>query len=145
MLGSPRSKAGMAVRGMVLLAGAVLFAVVPAAAKPRNIYQSCLDHSGGIDPVMKRCGADEIVRQDKVLNAVTTKLRAKLKPPLRPSLRATERAWLAYRDAQCRFAYDQGAPGTMAGLLYQSCVIDLTAERIKVLRESLDQAALSGE
>ena len=119
--------------------GLVLIAAAAAAAKPAvSDYQACLDASGGVDPVMKRCGADEIARQDNVLAAVTRKLRGALTPKLKASLDRGERAFLAYRDAQCGFAHDQGSPGTIAGLLYQSCVLDLTAAQIKTLREALD-------
>lgn len=126
-----------------LVAAAVMLglalAAAAATAKPAaSVYQACLDASGGVDPVMKRCGADEIARQDKVLNAVYRKLRGALTPKLQASLAKGERAFLAYRTAQCGFAYDQGSPGTIAGLLYQSCVLDLTAAQIKTLRGALD-------
>ena len=104
------------------------------------VYQKCLDESGGVDPVMKLCGKDEIARQDKLLNAVYARVRAKLAPALKRDLLTAERAFLAYREAQCRFAYNQKSPGSMAGLLYQSCVLDLTAARIKDLREALRMA-----
>ncbi len=128
-------------RKTMLMAGALglALAAAPVAAKPAaSVYQACLDNSGGVDPVMKRCGAGEIARQDKMLDAAYRKLRRALTPKLKASLDKGERAFLAYRAAQCGFAYDQGSPGTIAGLLYQSCVIDLTAGRIKTLREAQD-------
>ena len=133
-------------RAWRIVAVAVLvLAPIAAAAAARGpatgdsaVYQKCLDESGGVDPVMKLCGKDEIARQDKILNADYARLRAKLTPELKSDLQKAERAFLAYREAQCRFAYNQKSPGTMAGLLYQSCVLDLTAARIKALREAAE-------
>ena len=128
-------------RRIACLAILMLAPVAAAARGPATgdsaVYQKCLDSSGGVDPVMKLCGKDEIARQDKILNADYAKLRAKLTPALQGDLLTAERAFLAYREAQCRFAYDRKSPGTMAGLLYQSCVLELTAARIKQLREAL--------
>ena len=130
----------------MLAVTACLLAPIAAAARgpatgDSAVYQKCLDDSGGVDPVMKLCGKDEIARQDKLLNAVYARLRAKLAPALKNDLLTAKRAFLAYREAQCRFAYNQKSPGTMAGLLYQSCVLELTATRIKDLREALRMAS----
>ena len=131
-----------------IVAVAVLVLATLAAASAHGpatgdsaVYQKCLDESGGVDPVMKLCGKDEIARQDRILNTIYRQLRAKLAANLNNDLQKAERAFLAYREAQCRFAYDQKSPGTMAGLLYQSCVLDLTAARIKDLREALRMAS----
>lgn len=126
----------------MLAVTACLLAPIAAAARgpatgDSAVYQKCLDQSGGVDPVMKLCGKDEIARQDRILNTAYRQLRAKLAANLNDDLQKAERAFLAYREAQCRFAYNQKSPGTMAGLLYQSCVLDLTAARIKDLREAM--------
>ncbi len=123
----------------VLATAACLAAACGAQAAPArpDVYQSCLDNSGGVDPVMKQCGADEIGRQEKVLNAAYGRVRARLTPPLSTDLVTAQRAWLTFRDAQCRFEYDRKQPGTMGGLLYQSCVLDRTALRIRDLRAML--------
>src|SRR5471032_2933595 len=129
---------------IVAVAVLVLAPIAASAHGPATgdsaVYQKCLDESGGGDPVMKLCGKDEIARQDRILNTIYRQLRAKLAANLNNDLQKAERAFLAYREAQCRFAYNQKSPGTMAGLLYQSCVLDLTAARIKVLREALGMA-----
>lgn len=57
--------------------------------------------------------------------------------PQAPALRAAERAWLAYRDAEC--AYQQGffAGGSGAGPAVLLCEMDLTGRRAIDLRASL--------
>ena len=132
--------------GRIVAVAALVLAPIAAAARgpatgDSAVYQKCLDESGGVDPVMKRCGKGEIARQDGILNTVYRQLRARLAPSLKNDLQKAERAFLAYREAQCRFAYNQKSPGTMAGLLYQSCVLELTAARIKDMREALRLAS----
>jgi len=124
---------------MMLRASAIAVCLLAASAAhgAPSVYQRCLDTSSGGDFDMKVCGRTEMARQDKVLNAVYGTLRARLKPPLSTDLVTAERAWLTFREAQCRFEYDREQPGTLGGLLYQSCMIDRTALRIKDLREML--------
>ncbi len=119
---------------LVLLLGA------PSAFAAGGVYQHCLDTSSGGDFDMKVCGKTEMDRQDKILNDLYGRLRAKLNPALNADLTKAQRAWLAFRDAQCHYDYDHDGPGTLAGLSYQSCWIDLTNQRLKDLREMLDSA-----
>ncbi|HEX4301483.1 MAG TPA: lysozyme inhibitor LprI family protein [Rhizomicrobium sp.] len=108
-----------------------------AAGADSGVYQHCLDTSSGGDFDMKVCGQTEMARQDKILNGLYGRLRGRLSPTLKDDLTKAQRAWLAFRDAQCRYNYDHDGPGTLAGLSYQSCWIDLTDQRLKDLREML--------
>lgn len=45
-------------------------------------------------------------------------------------LRAAERAWIAYRDAQCAFDYAIYGSGSMRQLMYPSCLSSMTFERV---------------
>ncbi|WGH77629.1 lysozyme inhibitor LprI family protein [Jannaschia ovalis] len=51
------------------------------------------------------------------------------------ALLAAQRAWIAFRDAQCRLEYAAWGSGSMRSLAAASCVGDMTAERVIVLRQ----------
>lgn len=46
-----------------------------------------------------------------------------------PSLLDAQRAWIAYRDASCAFAYAQWGAGSMRHIAGAECAMRLTAER----------------
>ena len=48
---------------------------------------------------------------------------------------AAQRAWLAYRDAQCRAEYNEYWGGTMAPLAQLNCIDRITRARIAELRQ----------
>jgi uncharacterized protein YecT (DUF1311 family) len=50
------------------------------------------------------------------------------------ALQRSQKAWIAYRDAQCRLAYEMMMPGTGAGDAASDCTIRLTEERTRALR-----------
>ena len=45
-------------------------------------------------------------------------------------LRAAQRAWIAFRDAQCAFDYAIPGGGSLRQLYYPGCLADLTRERV---------------
>jgi uncharacterized protein YecT (DUF1311 family) len=48
-------------------------------------------------------------------------------------LRAAQRAWIAFRDAQCGFDYSIHGGGSMRLLYYPSCLSDMTYARVRDL------------
>jgi uncharacterized protein YecT (DUF1311 family) len=50
------------------------------------------------------------------------------------ALERSQKAWIAYRDAQCRLAYEMMMPGTGAGDAANDCIIRLTRERNRTLQ-----------
>lgn len=48
-------------------------------------------------------------------------------------LRAAERAWVAFRDAQCAFDYSVFGSGSMRLMLYPDCLSRMTFERLRDL------------
>ena len=59
-------------------------------------------------------------------------------PGYAATLLTAQRAWLAFRDAQCRVERYQWAGGTMAPFAENECMVDLTQTRIRQLRYLLD-------
>lgn len=58
-----------------------------------------------------------------------------LGPPPAQLLLASQRAWLAYRDAQCRIEGQYARGGTMQPMLESSCMETLTIRRTEELQE----------
>ncbi|MCX7635815.1 MAG: lysozyme inhibitor LprI family protein, partial [Syntrophales bacterium] len=54
--------------------------------------------------------------------------------PGKEKLRKAQRAWIKYRDSCCEAEASLFEGGTMYGLVYTNCMIDLTIERTKRLR-----------
>ena len=81
------------------------------------------------------CYQLELKRQDMFLNNEYQKLKVKLGPEQQKSLLAGQRAWIAYRDAWCKFQgmLDVAPTPEINGL---ACLVDLTSEQVKRLRDS---------
>lgn len=88
---------------------------------------------------MNVCAAQESRRADAQLNAVYQKLMKTLDANRRTKLRAAQRAWLAYRDAQCAFEASASEGGSMQPLELASCKSDVTKERIAQFQQELDE------
>ena len=86
---------------------------------------------------MNVCSAEAFVRKDNELNAVYRKALQSVDASRRPKLRAAQRAWLAYRDAQCEFEGSESEGGTMKPTLVNGCKTEVTAARIGQLRSEL--------
>lgn len=50
-----------------------------------------------------------------------------------------ERAWIAYRDAECRYEHHATPEGSMYGMENAMCIEAMTRDRIKVLKQNLDE------
>jgi len=78
------------------------------------------------------CYAEELVRQDTVLNDTYRRLANSLDADARASLVTGERSWLAYREHWCRFeAKSQMAPG--GDVNRAACLVELTLRQINRL------------
>ncbi|MCA8882231.1 MAG: DUF1311 domain-containing protein [Rhodobacteraceae bacterium] len=53
------------------------------------------------------------------------------------ALLASQRAWLAYRDAQCAWEYQRYAAGTLRSIIGASCMLETTARRVLEFRDWL--------
>jgi uncharacterized protein YecT (DUF1311 family) len=51
------------------------------------------------------------------------------------SLKEAERAWLSYRDIQCKAAGQQYEGGSMSPMIYSQCLATLTEHRIADLKQ----------
>ncbi len=82
---------------------------------------------------MGECNDAEWKRRDASLNAAYLKALARV-GVAQDDLKAAERAWIAYRDADCAVYQNQGEFGTLGGVDAGRCMIDRTIERTEALK-----------
>jgi uncharacterized protein YecT (DUF1311 family) len=56
-------------------------------------------------------------------------------PDSEAMLRDAQRAWVSFRDANCKYQYQIYYGGSHAGLAYLLCMADMTKARLKELRQ----------
>lgn len=98
---------------------------------------------------MNQCADIAFNKADKQLNAIWPKMKEWAAQSDQDSgenntyyadtLLASQRAWLAYRDAECKMEGLQMHGGTGEGPIIGGCRATLTEERVKSLRELLPQ------
>lgn len=83
--------------------------------------------------------ARDAAKADKELNRVYQRVLADLDEEGVKKLKASQRAWIAYRDAEAERAADEARGGSMAPLLYSGTLATLTNERVQRLKETLGE------
>lgn len=92
---------------------------------------------------MNRQAADEAEKADQNLNCVYQKALSTLDSDGQKLLRTSQRAWVAYRDADAASAADEMRGGSASPLLSDGTKAALTRERTKLLVERYDSPAIS--
>lgn len=95
-------------------------------------YSSCMDKAGGVTVNMLDCMGAETKRQDARLNQAYKDVMARLSPERKKQLQEAQRAWIKYRDANCRFYADPDG-GSIATVNSNDCFMSATASRAKEL------------
>jgi len=95
-------------------------------------FSKCMDKSDGVTVEMLGCIAAETKLQDARLNKVYKDVIVELSEPRKKELRDAQRAWIKYRDANCKF-YNDPDGGTMASVRSSDCFMMTTASRVKEL------------
>ncbi|MFO1013693.1 MAG: lysozyme inhibitor LprI family protein [Caulobacteraceae bacterium] len=100
------------------------------AARYTPGMQRCMDAPGGdTTQGMVECYAAERERQDARLNSIYQSVIRRLTPSQAAALRQSERAWIAYRDANCAAKLDVLEWGTMSRLTAADCLVSMTIQR----------------
>ncbi|MCW1884146.1 lysozyme inhibitor LprI family protein [Luteolibacter flavescens] len=82
--------------------------------------------------------AESFRKADKELNEVYVKVVANLDDQAKENLKKSQRAWVAWRDAEAAFRADAEARGgSMWPLVHEGVRSRLTKERVKGLKELL--------
>lgn len=109
------------------------------------VYNACLAASGDETTIgMSECLVAETQAWDAQLNALWPEVTAMAKAldaeergggtPNQDALLAAQRAWIAFRDAECSWAWQRWSQGTIRTLIAGSCQRDLTASRVTDFR-----------
>lgn len=81
----------------------------------------------------------EFKKADRDLNKLYPQVLAKLDEEGQEKLKASQRAWVAFRDAQAELEADSARGGTMAPLLRATSLSGTTQDRITQLRAFLKE------
>ncbi|MBC2774076.1 DUF1311 domain-containing protein [Rhizobium sp. AQ_MP] len=127
---------------ILMLCGCVLLQDAPASGEDvRDV--DCNNAQTQAD--MNQCAADDFRQADAAMNAQWAETRAamlawdKASPPSDDNgaakrLLASQRAWLAYRDAACDVEGYSAEGGSMQPLMISSCLAELTKRRTEELK-----------
>lgn len=98
----------------------------------------CQGLPGGSTTIgISECIQAETQVWDQILNdeyQVARAHLASLNEGLSVSLRDAQRAWIAFRDAECELTYARWQGGSIRSIAYANCVLVMTAERALQLR-----------
>lgn len=116
----------------VIAAAIILLAALPAAAQ-----QDCPDDS---QAGLNQCAGDAYKKADAALNATYKQVMARLKDSedSAKSLVAAQRAWIAYRDAECDFISSGVEGGSTRPMIVAQCLEQLTTQRADDLKALLN-------
>ena len=131
----------------------LLFAfVLPSAAQQTTTPENPCEEKPISQRQMDDCAAFEYKQADAHLNRVYGKAlqymtddlarvkqssdekQIKYEETAMASLKKAERAWLSYRDIQCKAAAQQYAGGSMAPMIYSQCLTTLSQHRTADLK-----------
>lgn len=88
---------------------------------------------------MQECSSDSFASVDEELNAVWAEVMGSRDDAGKQSLRAAQRAWIAFRDADCAAAVEGYRGGSIASVIQRECLTARTQTRVDDLRDMLDR------
>jgi uncharacterized protein YecT (DUF1311 family) len=121
---------------LVVLSCGSLFnaAAQKPAAKPaaQAKKQPCADAQTQSE--MNQCAYEEYKKADAELNKTYQQLLPKLEAARQERLKTAQRAWIAFRDADCEYEAAEYEGGSMQPLIRYSCLESATRNRTAQLR-----------
>jgi uncharacterized protein YecT (DUF1311 family) len=118
----------------IFYATSVLIAIAPIAVA---LAQDCANATSQM--AMNVCADQAYKKTDAELNAVYSQITDRLKHDKEgiELLVNAQKAWLAFRDAECTFATSASAQGSVYPMLVAQCRDGLTSKRIDELKTYL--------
>jgi uncharacterized protein YecT (DUF1311 family) len=118
----------------IFFATSVLIAIAPIAVA---LAQDCANATSQM--AMNVCADQAYRKTDAELNAVYSQITDRLKHDKEATelLVNAQKAWLAFRDAECTFATSASAQGSVYPMLVTQCRNGLTSKRIDELKTYL--------
>jgi uncharacterized protein YecT (DUF1311 family) len=131
--------------GLVLLLGACASPQPPPATETESPLDRCYEGASTrleVAPCLEKMLAGAETELDKTQHQARKELESLAKVTGRhDALRdfdEAQRAFIRYRDAQCRFVEAQAEPGTGAGDMRLDCMIRLTRSHLREVRAILE-------
>ncbi|OLF53020.1 lysozyme inhibitor LprI family protein [Pseudomonas chlororaphis] len=115
----------------------VYLALAPLFCIPLALADDCANATS--QSAMNQCAAQQHKAADQELNTLYQRINQRLKdnPEGKKLLVGAQRAWVAFRDAECGFAASGVAGGSVYPLIYGNCVTDLTKARVEAFKAYL--------
>ncbi|MBN8955575.1 MAG: DUF1311 domain-containing protein [Rhizobiales bacterium] len=112
-----------------MFAALVLSAFIAFAATPQAAAADCSNPVTQFD--LTACANEDYLKTDAALNKLYRQINGRLKgdDAARKLLTASQRAWIAFRDAECAFATSAVEGGSIQPMLRAQCLDALTAKR----------------
>jgi uncharacterized protein YecT (DUF1311 family) len=85
---------------------------------------------------MNICAGHELEQANATINNLYKETMAKYDAEGQDLLRKSERAWIAFRDAECDFRTSGSKGGSIWPLVHAQCLTELTRARIKQLEQA---------
>jgi uncharacterized protein YecT (DUF1311 family) len=86
---------------------------------------------------MNECANRSFQKADADLNALYKDFERRSDPQTQKLLIAAQRAWVAFRDAECTFSTVSSVGGTIHPMVYSGCLEGLTSARIGDIKRYL--------
>lgn len=119
----------LAALGALVATPALAVDTAAVEARYSPAFQQCLDSPVGQSTMgTVQCIGDELKVQDAALNAAYRALVADMTPDQKTGLQKAQRAWIAFRDADCAARYSPDW-GTLSTVTANMCVLQRTVER----------------
>ena len=95
--------------------------------------------NAGDQATMNQCAGQEFKSTDKELNAMYQQIIGRLKdnPDRKKLLVGAQRAWIGFRDTECKFSASGVEGGSVYPLIYSNCLTAVTKARIEALKQYL--------
>jgi uncharacterized protein YecT (DUF1311 family) len=115
----------------------LLLALTPLLFTSMAVAVDCDNASD--QATMNQCAAQQNATADKELNALYQQITSRFKgnPDNKKLLVGAQRAWVAFRDAECKFSASGVEGGSVYPLIYSNCTTELTKARVQTFKNYL--------
>lgn len=107
--------------------------ILAMIATSSPVYDACTAKAAGVVPALKICANREQTLRDTNLNHEYQLRLKSIDPATAAKLRTAERAWVAFRDAECAYRLADEGGGQDAALVWSDCRLELTQQRTRQL------------
>jgi uncharacterized protein YecT (DUF1311 family) len=87
---------------------------------------------------MNMCARRDHQEADRALNAAYRALTGKIDARAKALLVEAQRAWIAFRDKECRYEASENEGGSIHPMIVSGCMARLTKQRARELKELSD-------